>query len=461
VSVVSYVGDLVGEYGRAVHAYNGVGAIHTDDEHAFPCEFAACQYDSGRIALACDFDPPSPDILFARPARFHARLESGATLSTERPINELPIVRALPQRQQGAWAVYTLADLTYAPREVDEVVDYRFVVTNYQPDPMFFREPMRLDLPRTSARARISMLDSAFHELEAVRALRDIRPTAELRISAVSDVDEARFLADSLCYIISAARGTKVQWTVLDELADGGFLVRRVHENRVTKPFSPFAPIDASRIKNLKGFIEQVYPTYVERKDDCRLDRGTIDFVLDGKVEGDHLETRAVKLAIAVETLLTNAADAIIPDARFILDPKKFEELAENLSAAVARVLQQAGVKRDLRDAIHAPRKVRGLNRRSFRHRLKKLASRLGLRMSESEIRLFVACRNSLVHSSEFYCNSATDDERHELPPKASPFAEYLFIMDVIDRVLLKLMGYAGPYLARSKDGSSWTSVDI
>lgn len=86
-------------------------------------------------------------------------------------------------------------------------------------------------------------------------------------------------------------------------LDEAGSCVARTHASTVTKPYCPLAVIDPTVDSDTKRFLEQTYPVYISKRNDYRLNRGTIDAYLDAKAENDYLETRAVKLAVAMEML--------------------------------------------------------------------------------------------------------------------------------------------------------------
>ena len=66
--------------------------------------------------------------------------------------------------------------------------------------------------------------------------------------------------------------------------------------------------------------------------------------------------------------------------------------------------------------------------------------------MPSSEIELFLKCRDYLVHTGRFYSQAATAEDRDEVPPSATPFEEFCFLISFLDRLYLKLFGYSGPY---------------
>jgi len=219
-----------------------------------------------------------------------------------------------------------------------------------------------------------------------------------------------------------------VAWIQEEEVSADGVRTHLVHANRITKSFAPFPPIDPLVIGKTREFLEATYPTFLDRRDRYRLDRGTIDSVLDAKVETDFLETRGAKLAIALETLKHNVL------------------VAESMQ----EVLIRNGVSGEAAKAITASLRLRSLNRRSFSNLLRRICKQIDLELESAELDLFIRCRNSLVHRGGFYCATASEEERIKVPPKATKFDEYVFLISVVDAFLLRLVGYRGPYLVHT-----------
>jgi len=60
---------------------------------------------------------------------------------------------------------------------------------------------------------------------------------------------------------------------------------------------------------------------------------------------------------------------------------------------------------------------------------------------------LLVQSRNSLIHRGGFYCELADEDERKRCTPLPTVKDEYCFLLNFLDKVFLKLLGYSGPYI--------------
>jgi hypothetical protein len=239
--------------------------------------------------------------------------------------------------------------------------------------------------------------------MNRVRTLDGIDVTAEAAagVAGEGDVNRLTEVVDDLCYLLSLARGTKVQWVYYDLCRDGGGRLSRTHHARVTKAYCPLPLIDprADAREHTKNFLEVTYREFAARSTRYKLKRGAIDAYLDAKSESDYLEMRAVKLAVVME-----------------------------LVKAVLRTAE-------------------GLKEKHFGALVAELCGTLGVKAEEREINLFVACRNSLVHQGDFYLRTATLKQRAKVPPFLTPAEEYFFLLNFLDRFFLRLVGYSGPYL--------------
>ena len=74
-----------------------------------------------------------------------------------------------------------------------------------------------------------------------------------------------------------------------------------------------------------------------------------------------------------------------------------------------------------------------GLNRRSMRSKVKGLAEWLEIQFTPEEMTHFVNTRNSLAHEGRF-------------PSDVTPTKHYQKMQHFLERIILRLFGYNGPY---------------
>ena len=455
--------SLLRDYGNYLSEYHGKGVITLEDGKKCECLFEAGQLTNGQVLLLCDFLPPLPIYLNISATKFEGTTSKGFRIWATGAFSEVSYIPDIPiDRSLEVWAAFHIQQMTVQIAEEERNHFLHFGITNFEfigtrptrasDNSFYLNLPLDLQSNSRSTRLLIKPLDLNGKIMRRLRTLKSVDVSCEViaEISADGDVAVVREVVDDLCYILSIARGTKIQWVYCDSYNAAEKLISREHSSRITKPYCPLPIIHpvSSGGKETKTFIEQVYKTYVAKRESYNLSKGTIDAYLDAKAEGDYLEMRGIKLVVAMEML--KAVVLELPYTfveEYVITEQKFMELAHTLCTAVDDVLQKENIDKDSRKAICNDKKVLELNRRSFAHFLKKLCRHIGLKVKETEIRQFVEFRNKLVHRGRFYWTIATQEEREKYKPLPSRSYEYFFLVNFLDRVFLKLLGYSGPYI--------------
>jgi hypothetical protein len=453
------------DYGESIAVYVGQGVLTLKDGRKLNCEFEAGQLSDGEVLLLCSIMPPDPSLCFTTIAAisFDGLTAEGHRIACANRITEINYLPEPPG--DGRTAVFTAFRLDEMTVQVTDrhtqAKSARFGVTNFQFTGIAAQQsddlsclvlPLTLRHESNQTELSIRPLKHYAKIKRRIKTLRSTAVTCEVISDILQDCGRVRLkeVVDDLCYLLSVARGTRNQWIYCDLYDESGGLVMRTHSSRVTKPYCSLAVIDprCDGRYETKAFLEQSYSAYVSKRDSYRLNRGTIDAYLDAKAENDYLETRGVKLAVALEML--NAVFVELPDSsaeEFVLDQEDFKKHVQPISAAIDKILEREGVEKNERKAICSEMKIEGLNRRAFRYFIGKLCRQIGLKVEEKEIGLFVECRDKLVHRGRFYCEVATNEERKKYPPLPSKTDEYFFLVNFLDRIFLKLLGYSGIYI--------------
>ncbi len=355
-----------------------------------------------------------PDLLKYSAAKFEGTTSEAFRICSDKRIYEVNYLPAISNgRSPGVWAAFHLDEMLVQMAEYHQTNCLHFGVTNFEflgtemvrfPDNSYHRIlPSILQDENSSTKISIRPLKLYDRIIMRLKTLKIIDVTCEvvIDIPANGEIGQVTEMVDNLCFILSIARGTKIQWIYCDHYNGEGKLIKRTHSSRITKRYCPLNIIDpiASAGKETKTFIEQAYKVYVEKRESFKLDKGTIDAYLDAKAEADYLETRGIKLAVAMEILKTVFGKAL-----------------------------------NIKD-------------KSFESIIGKLCNSMNLGVTQQEIDLFVKCRNSLIHEGEFYCITATRGQRKKCKPLSTKTEEYLFLVNFLDKVFLKLLGYNGPYI--------------
>lgn len=167
-----------------------------------------------------------------------------------------------------------------------------------------------------------------------------------------------------------------------------------------------------------------------------------MDAYLDAKAESDYIETRGGKLALAIEFLKNEYLASKEENFEYTIPPQEFQNGLPFISDAMANSLKLQGITDPNKiHAISSEEKIEGLNRRSFGSILRKLINEFHVNIEEDEISLFIKCRDSLVHRGNFYCKTCRSEERQKCEPLFSYMTEYFFMVNVLDRIFLRILG--------------------
>ncbi|MBK9163128.1 MAG: hypothetical protein IPM21_04325 [Acidobacteria bacterium] len=455
--------SLEDHYGKCIDIYEGTGILTSSNGADYECEFETGQLKDGTIILLCT-SLPGEYFMFGLgdEVQLRGQTKDGKTVESRGRNTSINVLLGSLGRAGSRTAlkpkelVVTASDK--APAKL------RFGLTNFRMSrahilfDQYWHEclPLRLTDNREWCLVELKPAKDYKETMLRVSTLKSIEVTctAEVDVEKFRNVKEIDAVIGRLCLIASVARGTKIQWIFRDQLDKDGNLIRRTHAHRISKPYGPLSVIDCRADDNpTRLFIEQAYTVFCQRCKDYELDRGTIDSYIDAKSESDFMETRGAKLAVALEGL----KHAFLhrdgsPFSEFIIPDEKFEKLTPALTEAFDAVLKHdPDVSPEQRSTFTNKARMRSFNRRSFRYSLTKLFEEIGFNPDKREVKLFIACRNKLVHAADFYCNAATAPERAECAPLADPIEEYYFMVNFLDRIFLKLLGYAGEYINIAK----------
>jgi len=444
---------LLSEYGKPIAEYRGHGILTLDDGRAPECSFVAGQLSDGLVLILCEFGP-NFYASYNSAKHFQGETPDGFRVHTEHALQGYAF---LPQAQVG-WpaAFHTKTLIVEPPNATGNLQTLHFGLTNFEftaSEADEERNGLLLSLKLQSGKdvTQLQIIPRPNYDqiMERVRVLRatDVVCEAVVRIDSNHSLAAVTDTIENLSHLMSVARGTTVQWVYRDHYDQSGVLTKREHHSRITRHYSPLHIFPGWYEWETKSFLENQYGPYVELREPYMLNKGMISAYLEAKAEDDLIERRSIKLAVAVEMLksivIENAGLGI---GEFIIDPALFEGLIPQLKSSMKQVLDVAKVDRQSQDAILDDRKLKGLNRRSFSGILRKLRKQIGFNVDEAELKLFIACRNSLLHRGRFYCATASNEDRRSCAPPSSVRDEYFFLVSFVDRIVLKLLRYTGPY---------------
>jgi len=279
--------------------------------------------------------------------------------------------------------------------------------------------------------------------LAATKAQRGIDVTCHAMIPLGDGVSlqDAVETVSNMCGLLSLARGTKINWVYYEQLDEEAHRVSVAHRDMPTKPFSPTPLIHPREPDDTAEFLQQCFQTY---REDTTFDLGRLsDGYVDAKGQG-FLESKGLVACALLDFLVGRYRTA--SGAHTMLPKAVFKKVAAELTRTIEAFQPHVS------DALHRTRlreissRLGELNRPPLRITLQEFCHSLGLKVRSQEIDEVVHTRNSLVHRAQF--KDASTGAR-----------EYLKLVNTIDRLLLKILGYKGYYIDCTT--SRWKRVQI
>jgi hypothetical protein len=424
--------------------YHGKGYLILQDGHHADCTFFACQFFNGKIYILCKFISLDAGIMSYR--KYAIRLE-GETSDGYFIYGSGNFNYISGEMGTNNSATYLISNLSVT-RDKNVIANKLvFGLTNLELDGrkhMLELEINQNGIVECVTVELVPMNDYALI-ISQLEALNDVNVTyqAIIEINKKEDSWTLERLVEDLCYLLSVAQGTKIQWIYINRIGDENCILSSLHSNRHTKRYNPSTLIHA---QDVETFIKIAHKVYEEKRIALKLDKGLIDAYLDAQSQEDYIETRAVKLAVTIEMLKATLLE--LPEYElneYILNKDYFEDqIAPKLCDSVREILksnpadtnQENSMTAEL-DCIHH---INCINRVSFRRILRKICKFIYPDLNK-DINKFVNSRNSLVHNARFYCQSI--DPKCDNSEKVK---EYFFLINFINILLLRLLGYTGNY---------------
>lgn len=451
-------------YYEKIAEYNGDGILSINNRPEIFCRFSVAQSGNGSILLACDIKPDnlSPGTYPCNAIAFHGKTNEGWNVNTEGQL--LGIGVSFSSNDEYQHLVFRVKRLNVllsayeAPNSICygitnfEFFGTKIVETKTVETIQYTRSLLKLKLQNKEV--QINKKDNYEEIVDHIRSSRDAGVTCELSMKvSEGNLDDSKEMASNLCYLMSIIRGTKVAWIYCTAYSKEN-IINKVHIDGNTKRYSAlpllFDSWDAGR--TVESFLEATYNIFYSRRARFRLEE-IIDAYLDAKAEGDFIEMNGAKLAVVMEKLKAIFIESIelieynsqsMHFGEYIINPDVFKHYRKKLQKNLVPCLKEMGILDEhIRTKIY--KNTICLNRTSFGDLLKGLWAEIDLCLENRDICLFIHSRNSLIHKGKFYCESKEPNEQCE--PLASRVEEYFFILNILDRTILKLVGYSGHYI--------------
>lgn len=229
---------------------------------------------------------------------------------------------------------------------------------------------------------------------------------------------------------MSVARGTLVSWTSFEIQTVNNEKPYSLFRNSVTRRYASIELIDDNDHNNSKLFLENGFQRCSELHEDYKIRR--IARAFTETRDGSFIEARSLQIAVLVE-YLTNVK-ARLDNRTYFLNIDAFEAGWETFKAKAEFLLRETYPDSDKKCRVQMLNSMRGLmNRRPLSWKLSSLAKWLEIDFEPDEIKVFIQTRNKLAHEGRF-------------PECETPTEHYLRMQHFLDRLMLRFLGYRGPY---------------
>jgi hypothetical protein len=251
---------------------------------------------------------------------------------------------------------------------------------------------------------------------------------AEIELESPDDLQDAQDIIDNVCRLLSIASGTVVMWPYFEVIDADGTWLCTFHRGSVIRNFVTWSLIDPRQLSDVKVFVESTYDRFVELQSTHRMIQVVHAFTETRA--NNFLEARALTVVSIVDYLVGICAkdlgeDALVPLATF----EKGKDIYKDL---VTKAVETAypDLKKEIKEILVDRSQANWL---SYRRGLKLFRKQYHVPISPDEIERFVKSRNSITHNASFVSEDIT--------------REYFSMVHLLDRMLLALLGYRGPYI--------------
>jgi hypothetical protein len=310
--------------------------------------------------------------------------------------------------------------------------------TEVRPDGSRGHGPLALALGAHTVRvSRRIDYDAAKSDLD----VRDtIRVTAEASVSGAMSFEDARELIADLCALLSIAQGTLIAWVFCDQVSGTGERLYSKHYPVVTRAHNGSLPlISPNGPTDLPMFLEAAFESFRAKREDWRL-WGFSRAYSDIRTTG-FLETRCLQAGCMIDFITGREAEKA--GELTVLSESVFDAQLPRLRSALRGVLLLAFplLSKNLANAM--AQQASYWKYRTFEQKIDLAARRFGLVLRSDVLKPVIKTRNELVHRMRF------QEEGKE-------WEEFARTLSVLDRLLMGLLGYHGPYV----DPMTMTRID-
>lgn len=433
-------------YGNIKSKLNGEGVVTFENEKKSNVIYSLIQYENGKVLFFATLQDISPiDLLIFNLSMPQIKNFKGFD-KKRRPINIENFGFTIRSFQEKGGNGYTfiaqvnMIDILYSTPAKNSYLTFDIVncefgkVENSSSNESRFGNSSKIEFFIDSKKVSIYHLDDYSSKIERLHATSNIELTSQLQISVdeKTGLHEAILIADKICFLLSIANSTLVNWISYEIFSENNEMVGFGYRNSITRGFYSSSLLDNSDVLNFQKFITKGLDMFSRVDEIYNIQRITRAY--SETHFGPFLETRTMLIASIVESLTLKNENK--NGREFIIDDKLFDGTWKSVKRSVKVALQEGfpELKKEGRVNDILMEIERTLNRYPFRKKIENLVKDLDVDIPKSEIEEFVKIRNSLMHSGKF-------------PEEGKRVESYKLMQHILDRIILRLFDYRGLYL--------------
>ena len=398
-------------YGEFHSVYRGVGKLNGST-----CEFEIGQKPSGDIYLCCHSQELLPDSsdnieLIGTADEGSVHVEGKVIMTTVR----------------GKYDYYycNAGKLEMNVGELDwsRAHTAKFAITNFKFTGNKKEEYSTGGWRRTDLKLKLDDVNISFQKvemydsiLESLERNNNTEITCELAIEVDNHAQEEILeIVDSICSLLTIARGTKINWISYTLRDDDGVELGQCFRPRITRPYTQIPLVKSlNDPASIVRFLRHCYPTFVDENPHYHFDHlGNLLADVHSRV---FVETRCVLLFSVVEVL-----------ARRTSRKGKLRKVFRDFVDCHELPVQKCQIKKCGRKCGRCEPKCD-----RCQHQCE----------DDCEIGIFVNDRNKMVHGMEFSDSDISGG--------------YYRNLHLLHLMILRALDYRGEYYDRTKGGSVW-----
>ncbi|TDS23817.1 hypothetical protein [Halanaerobium congolense] len=260
----------VDPYGNKNFSYEGEGILFTKDGKKHKAEFYATQLETGESLIAfsfpnnyINFDDSSKELSIEK---FLGTTKENWDIKAIAPFDAVFFNPEIPSDFFGTCALFHSRKIEIIKTKkytldkyVFGITNFKFGITSNQEQKFSLEDGIDVNIKKKNNYSDI------IHNLKISKG---INVTAEIAIENSNDngFNDITKIIDDLCYLLSLARGTKIQWVYCKEINKKGDICKVKHFNHVTKPYVFLEVIDVNSTMLISEFIDKTYNNYEDSR---------------------------------------------------------------------------------------------------------------------------------------------------------------------------------------------------